>query len=86
MLLLQIVFISTNVAVLVLRKDHVDKDHFRVATIVPVLGVLSCVLLLTQQSAGTWLRAETLPTGAPLRLVTRLVSRARPPETGTWAA
>ena len=54
-LLLLFVFISTNVAVLVLRKDRVDHKHFRVWTIVPVLGVLSCILLLTQQSGIVWL-------------------------------
>ena len=47
-LLLLFVFISTNVAVLVLRRDAVEHDHFRVWTFVPVLGVLSCLLLLTQ--------------------------------------
>jgi hypothetical protein len=59
-LLLLLVFISTNVAVLVLRRDHVEHEHFRVVTVVPWLGVASCVLLLTQQSGETWLRAGTL--------------------------
>ncbi|MGD8165950.1 APC family permease [Herbiconiux sp. P16] len=54
-LLLLFVFISTNVAVLVLRKDAVQHKHFRVWTFVPVLGVLSCVLLLTQQDPIVWL-------------------------------
>lgn len=86
-LLLLIVFISTNVAVLVLRKDHVDKDHFRVATIVPVLGVLSCVLLLTQQSAGTWLRAGILlAIGAALHLATRRASQKPRPEVAVEAS
>lgn len=85
-LLLLIVFISTNVAVLVLRKDHVEKDHFRVATIVPVLGVLSCVLLLTQQSAGTWLRAAILlAIGAALHLATRRASQRQGPEVAVEA-
>ena len=79
-LLLLIVFISTNVAVLVLRKDTVEQDHFRVATVVPVLGVVSCIVLLTQQTAGTWLRAGILlAVGAVLFLVTRRASR-RPAE------
>ncbi len=79
-LLLLIVFISTNVAVLVLRKDTVEQDHFRVATVVPVLGVISCIVLLTQQTAGTWLRAGILlAVGAVLFLVTRRASR-RPAE------
>jgi len=79
-LLLLIVFISTNVAVLVLRKDTVEQDHFRVTTVVPVLGVISCIVLLTQQTAGTWLRAGILlAVGAVLFLVTRRASR-RPAE------
>ncbi|RXR26058.1 APC family permease [Oerskovia turbata] len=81
-LLLLVVFISTNVAVLVLRRDTVKEDHFRVATIVPVLGTASCVLLLTQQAGQTWLRAGALVlVGVVLYLVTRLVRRrtATPP-------
>ena len=56
-LLLLVVFVSTNLAVLVLRRERVDTPHFRVWTPVPVLGIASCVLLATQQSAGTFLRA-----------------------------
>ena len=53
-LLLLFVFISTNIAVLVLRKDRVEHDHFRVWTFVPILGVASCILLLTQQEPIVW--------------------------------
>lgn len=75
-LLLLFVFISTNVAVLVLRRDTVDHPHFRVWTAVPVLGVASCLLLLTQQSAEVWLFAAILlVVGAVLFLVTRSASR-----------
>ena len=59
-LLLLFVFISTNLAVLVLRRDKVAAEHFRVPTWVPVLGVASCLLLMTQQDAQTWLRAGVL--------------------------
>lgn len=59
-LLLLFVFIATNVAVLVLRKDRIAEPHFRTPTIMPVLAILSCLLLLAQQSAGTWLRAGLL--------------------------
>lgn len=62
-LLLLFVFLSANVSVLVLRRDHVDHDHFRVWTFVPVLGIGSCVLLLTQQSAKVWLLAAALLAG-----------------------
>lgn len=54
-LLLLFVFLSTNIAVLVLRRDRVEHDHFRVWTWAPVLGVASCVLLLTQQEPHVWL-------------------------------
>ena len=59
-LLLLFVFISTNLAVLILRRDHVEADHFRAPTWVPVLAIMSCLILLTQQSAETWLRAGVL--------------------------
>jgi basic amino acid/polyamine antiporter, APA family len=75
-LLLLFVFISTNVAVLVLRRDAVEHDHFRVWTFVPVLGVLSCVLLLTQQTATVWLfGAILLAVGAVLYLAARAATR-----------
>ena len=51
-LLLLFVFISTNVSVLVLRKDRVEEDRFQVVTIVPILEVINCLVLLTRQSAG----------------------------------
>ena len=75
-LLLLVVFISTNVAVLVLRRDTVAHDHFRVWTAVPVLGVASCVLLMTQQTARVWLFATLLvAVGAVLYFVARLADR-----------
>ena len=75
-LLLLFVFISTNVAVLVLRRDAVEHDHFRVWTVVPVLGVGSCILLLTQQDAKVWLfGAILLAVGAVLYLVSRVATR-----------
>ena len=83
-LLLLLVFISTNVAVLVLRRDPVEHAHFRVATVVPWLGVASCVLLLSQQSGETWLRAGALLLlGLLLYLGMGLTRRSR---TGSAAA
>ncbi|WP_238420765.1 APC family permease [Gordonia sp. 'Campus'] len=71
-LLLLFVFISTNVAVLVLRRDRTDTDHFRAPTIVPVLAVGTCIVLMTQQSATTWLRAGILiAVGLALYLLAR---------------
>ena len=77
-LLLLFVFIATNVAVLVLRRDTVAHPHFRVWTAIPVLGVASCVLLLTQQTATVWLFAAImLAVGAVLYLAARFTSRVR---------
>ncbi|MCQ4310155.1 APC family permease [Pseudomonas stutzeri] len=59
-LLLLFVFMSTNVAVLVLRRDHVAAPHFRTPTLLPILAIGSCLVLLSQQDAGTWLRAGLL--------------------------
>ncbi|MDG4664539.1 APC family permease [Mycobacterium sp. 236(2023)] len=71
-LLLLFVFLSANVSVLVLRRDRVDHDHFRVWTFVPVLGIGSCLLLLTQQSATVWLLgAALLAVGVVLYFVAR---------------
>ncbi|MFD5225281.1 APC family permease [Microbacterium sp. NPDC058342] len=78
-LLLLIVFISANVSVLVLRRDHVEHDHFRVWTFVPVLGVISCLVLLWQQRPVVWLFAGILlAVGAVLHLVSVLVRPRRP--------
>jgi APA family basic amino acid/polyamine antiporter len=75
-LLLLFVFISTNVAVLVLRKDRVEHQHFRVWTFVPVLGVASCILLLTQQSAEVWLfGAILLAVGVVLFVLARFTQK-----------
>ncbi|MDQ0755093.1 APC family permease [Arthrobacter sp. B3I4] len=59
-LLLLFVFISTNTAVLVLRRDKVEHKHFRAPTVVPYLALASCAVLLLQQDAGIWWRAAVL--------------------------
>ncbi|MEU2350222.1 APC family permease [Modestobacter sp. NPDC049651] len=59
-LLLLLVFLSTNTAVLVLRRDRVAADHFTIPVVVPVLAIASCVLLLWQQEARTWLWAGVM--------------------------
>lgn len=74
--LLLFVFLSANVSVLVLRRDRVEHDHFREWTVIPILGIASCVLLLTQQSGTVWLfGAILLAIGAVLFAVTRWVGR-----------
>ncbi len=59
-LLLLFVFLSTNVAVLVLRRDEVEHEHFTIPGVFPVLAVISCIVLLTQQSHEVWLRGLAL--------------------------
>ncbi|MFS0894572.1 APC family permease [Microbacterium sp. 179-I 3D3 NHS] len=71
-LLLLFVFLSVNVSVLVLRRDRVEHDHFRIWTFVPVLGIGSCILLLTQQRPIVWLfGAILLAVGVVLFLLAR---------------
>ncbi|WP_256983398.1 APC family permease [Rhodococcus sp. 15-649-2-2] len=75
-LLLLFVFVSTNVAVLVLRRDRADTDHFRTPTALPVLALITCAVLLTQQSAPTWLRAGLLlAVGVALYVVGTVLTR-----------
>lgn len=59
-LLILAVFAVVNVSVLVLRRDGVDHSHFRTPAVFPILGAITCVVLLTQQEAGTWLRSGIL--------------------------
>ncbi len=49
-LLLLFVFVCVNAAVLVLRRDPVEHEHFRAWTFVPVLGVIACVALIIQKA------------------------------------
>jgi basic amino acid/polyamine antiporter, APA family len=80
-LLLLFVFLSTNIAVLVQRRDRVEHRHFRAFTVIPYLAVASCLVLLWQQSAEVWLRAGTLLVfGLVLYLVGRFVESRRSPQ------
>jgi APA family basic amino acid/polyamine antiporter len=79
-LLLLCVFTVVNVAVLVLRRDPVDHDHFRTPTLLPVLAAVCCAFL-----AGPWTGRDPiqyktagvlLGIGVVLWVVTVLVNRA----------
>jgi amino acid transporter len=59
-LLLLCVFITVNVAVLVLRRDPVQEDHFQVPSVFPVLGICACVGVMTQVEGITFLRGGAL--------------------------
>ena len=76
-LLLLVVFTSTNLAVLVLRRDRVGREHYRAPTALPVLALASCAVLLTQvRDPLTWALAGGLVLlGVVVHLVTRGASR-----------
>ena len=79
-LLLLCVFTVVNVAVLVLRKDKVDHEHFTAPTILPVIGAIACGFL-----TGPWtgrnpeqysIAGVLLALGVVLWVVTVLINRA----------
>ncbi|MGZ9044532.1 MAG: hypothetical protein ACXW24_08905, partial [Telluria sp.] len=79
-LLLLCVFTVVNVAVLVLRRDRVDHEHFKTPSFLPVLGALCCAFL-----AGPWTGRDPvqykvagvlLGIGVALWAVTILLNRA----------
>jgi basic amino acid/polyamine antiporter, APA family len=79
-LLLLCVFTVVNVAVLVLRRDPVNHEHFRTPTFLPVLGALACAFL-----AGPWtgrdpvqytIAGVLIGIGVVLWFVTILLNRA----------
>ncbi len=75
-LLLLCVFTLVNVAVLVLRKDRVDHDHFRAPTWMPALGAVVCFVLalpVTGRGVDVYVRAGVLLViGVALWFVNRL--------------
>jgi len=77
-LLLLLVFLSTNISVLVLRRDRVEHRHFTAPVVLPVLAIGSCLLLLWQQEAQTWLwSAVLLAVGVVLYLLAQAPWRGR---------
>ncbi len=77
-LLLLVVFVAVNAAVLVLRRRPGHEEAFRVPAVVPVLGLASCVLLMTQVEAQVWARGSLLvAAGAVLAAVAALRARGR---------
>jgi len=74
-LLLLLVFVCVNVAVLVLRRDPVDHDHFRTPSAVPVIGAIVCVALIAQKAADApedlLLAGGLLALGAVLFVIAR---------------
>ena len=59
-LLLLVVFVAVNGAVLRLRRDRGEAEHFRVFALIPWLGLASCLLLFTQVDGSVWVRGLVL--------------------------
>lgn len=75
-LLLLFVFASVNAAVLVLRRDTGEPDHFKIPTIFPWLGLASCLFLFTRIDGEVWIRGLVLIAfGAALALVNAIRAR-----------
>ncbi|MGH6859309.1 MAG: APC family permease [Phyllobacterium sp.] len=79
-LLLLFVFTIVNIAVLILRREKVEHDHFRTPTFLPILGAISCAFF-----AGPWTGRDMvqykiagilIAVGVALWVVTILVNRA----------
>jgi APA family basic amino acid/polyamine antiporter len=79
-LLLLGVFTVVNAAVLVLRKDPVDAQHFVAPTVIPVIGVIACAFFV-----GPWTDRDTeqyevagwlLAVGIVLWIITWFANRA----------
>ena len=76
--LLVIVFAIVNATVLYLRRDPVDHDHFRVPSVVPVIGIGVSIALLTQIEGEVFARAGILVgVGLVLWVVNALLVRAQ---------
>jgi len=72
-LLLLIVFAVVNVCVLILRKDTIEGDYFKAPTIMPVIGFIVSLALLTTKDSASFIRAGVLLIiGAILYLITWL--------------
>jgi amino acid transporter len=78
-LLLLFVFTIVNVAVLVLRREDVDHEHFEAPSVLPVLGAVVSVALIVhtaQDDLSTFARAGALVAiGVVLYFVNRALSR-----------
>ncbi|MEV4347434.1 APC family permease [Actinoplanes sp. NPDC049596] len=78
-LLLLCVFTVVNIAVLVLRRDPVEHEHFKAPTVIPVIGAVTCAYLASPLSgrAGADYRVAgiLLVIGVVLWLITYLYNR-----------
>ncbi|WP_394891370.1 APC family permease [Mesorhizobium sp. AaZ16] len=79
-LLLLCVFTVVNIAVLVLRKDAAEHEHFRTPTVLPVLGALACAFFAGpwtgRDPVQYWIAGILLAIGIALWFVTVAINRA----------
>ena len=74
--LLVVVFAIVNATVLVLRREEAEHSHFRAPTIVPLLGILISIALLTQTEAEIFGRAGLiLALGAVIWVINAIAVR-----------
>jgi APA family basic amino acid/polyamine antiporter len=87
-LLLLLVFTAVNIAVIVLRRDHVEHRHFHAPAALPAIGAVVSLALMTTKDADIFLRAGgLLVLGVVLWFVNRaLTGGPREPDTGVWQA
>jgi amino acid transporter len=77
--LLVVVFAIVNATVLYLRRDPVGHQHFRVPSVVPVIGIGVSIALLTQIEGEVFARAGILVgVGVALWVVNAMLVRAQP--------
>jgi basic amino acid/polyamine antiporter, APA family len=73
------VFVVVNIAVLVLRRDPVDHDHYQAPTVLPALGAVCCVALLIHKAVNDITvyayAAGLLALGAVLWGINRVIGR-----------
>ena len=76
--LLLFVFIAVNVSAIALRRTPSERPAMHLPTVVPVLGALGALAMLTQIDGATWLRAlALLGLGLVAWFGTRLAARVR---------
>ncbi|UYM04884.1 APC family permease [Solicola gregarius] len=79
-LLLLGVFTVVNIAVLVLRRDTLDRQHFRAPTALPIIGAIACAFFVTPYTDRDGEQYEVagllLAVGVVLWVITWLVNRA----------
>ena len=74
--LLVAVFAIVNATVLVLRREETERSHFRAPAIVPVLGIVVSIAILTQTEAEIFARAGLiLALGAAIWVINALAVR-----------